>query len=544
MHLRPLDLKRRGKHIILHRELLLNDHDGGNLFVARQLGVHEGKLTLQALPHGILRPRLPDLTQGNEQDGLRHAEAEQTHLLNVVVTDEFVFDFGRDNEFSLRRLERILHAAGEVEVAIGVDFALVSGVEPAVGVEGLRRLFGAFVVAQHGVRGAGEHLLRLRINAVLRTGLRAADGAGLVLFGGDHVARRAVLRHAVGFRDRDAEAAEPLLGFRRDRRGTGHVAAALVQPEAGADLALHQRGDQGYFQQFVQLVGGHFAEHAKAQLRPDARYGEEESRPGILQIGREAGDALSEENLPTVGEAHRLDHPALRYVVQRQKAEEAVAAFIVHFQRVLVPKVAHQLDQCFIAQHHALRRSGGAGGEDDRPEAVPVGDRAVFDGLELGQDVAPGLPAHDVGIALVVRETDHGHILGHAFAHIVPDFHFTGNEQVYVAQPQYFGDLVSGQGSEEGNAYVARHHDGEVRDDPLPAVFADQADVAARLQLKAAQVSGYPAGHLPGFAPGVGLPFFAKRLVQKRQFGVLLFAVVKSFEGGFVVHDLYLVGLR
>jgi hypothetical protein len=25
---------------------------------------------------------------------------------------------------------------------------------------------------------------------------------------------------------------------------------------------------------------------------------------------------------------------------------------------------------------------------------------------------------------------------------------------------------------------------------------------------------------------------------------VLLFAVVKSFEGGFVVHDLYLVGLR
>ena len=65
-----------------------------------------------------------------------------------------VLDRRRRDVLALAGLEQVLHAAGDAQVALGVERALVAGVQPAVGGEGFARQLGLLVVAEHQAAGS------------------------------------------------------------------------------------------------------------------------------------------------------------------------------------------------------------------------------------------------------------------------------------------------------------------------------------------------------------------------------------------------------
>src|SRR4051812_14542138 len=83
------------------------------------------------------------------------------HIVDIWNQFEPIFNRLRRNIFSARGDEEILLAIGDFKIAIRIDLAHVTSVEPSAG----KRLSGfalPVVVAPHDVRSANEDLLILR----------------------------------------------------------------------------------------------------------------------------------------------------------------------------------------------------------------------------------------------------------------------------------------------------------------------------------------------------------------------------------------------
>ena len=138
-----------------------------------------------------------------EGDDLRHRRMIHQHLVDLERRDLLA-----------AAIDDLLQPAGDAQIAVLVEHALVAGVEPAMG-EGRGVGVGVVLVARRHVRSANDDLAGLarfqqlpvrRHDRDLRSG-RSADAAGLAQAGRQAVRRHLVrgFRHAVGFDDRAAE---------------------------------------------------------------------------------------------------------------------------------------------------------------------------------------------------------------------------------------------------------------------------------------------------------------------------------------------------
>ena len=96
---------------------------------------------------------------------------------------ELVFNRRGCHIFALAGLEQVFHPARDVQVALRVDVALVTGFQPAVFGEGLPGLFGFFVVTLHQCGTVHLHFAGFGVDAVLHTVVHRAHGALLVFAG-------------------------------------------------------------------------------------------------------------------------------------------------------------------------------------------------------------------------------------------------------------------------------------------------------------------------------------------------------------------------
>ena len=124
---------------------------------------------------------------------------------------ELVLDRLGGDELTARRLEQVLFAVGDLEIAVGVDFADVAGVQPTVDQGRCGRL-GVLIVALHDVGPADQDLtvvgdLDLDVANDLTDGAEA--GLSRLVDGDDGRG----LGEAVGFVDSEARRR------RRTRRG-------------------------------------------------------------------------------------------------------------------------------------------------------------------------------------------------------------------------------------------------------------------------------------------------------------------------------------
>src|SRR5690606_3541290 len=106
-----------------------------------------------------LRVRGPD-HGGDLLAPVRVGDAEDDRLRDAGVAGDRGLDLARIDVLPAAD-DEVLEAAGDGDVAALVHDADVAGVQPAVGVDGLRGRVGQVVVAEHDLVAAGADLARL-----------------------------------------------------------------------------------------------------------------------------------------------------------------------------------------------------------------------------------------------------------------------------------------------------------------------------------------------------------------------------------------------
>src|SRR5690606_25131090 len=124
---------------------------------------------------------------------------------------ELALDHLRGDVFAAGRDDQVFFAIGDAKEVAGL-LADITGVEPAVLVEGLGRGFGVLVVALEHVAAAHADLAVLG-DLDLGAGQRPADPTDLELVGRRHGRGAGALAHAVDLVDQHAEAGEEVEGL-------------------------------------------------------------------------------------------------------------------------------------------------------------------------------------------------------------------------------------------------------------------------------------------------------------------------------------------
>ena len=104
----------------------------------------------------------------------------------------------------------VLQPIGDEDAADLVKLADVAGVEPAIGVDDLRRLLGLVEVPLHDLWPAGQDLAGGGVDLDLRLGHRLADRAELEVLGSVDGEQRRRLGQAVALQDEHAHGVEEL----------------------------------------------------------------------------------------------------------------------------------------------------------------------------------------------------------------------------------------------------------------------------------------------------------------------------------------------
>jgi hypothetical protein len=231
----------------------------------------------------------------------------------------------------------------------------------------------------------------------LDAGQGRADRADPDVTGGVGGDDRGGLGHAVDLQDLDPDGREEGQEVGTDGRSTGQGVAQLVQAEPVADLGEHQLVEQRVLDADLQRWGAtgelcpdlllahldglerqrplaivlrlvDLAHDAGVHLLPHPRHGHEDVGAGLLEGGQDLGDVLDEVDRSPGTDPHVVGGHPLGDVGQRQVRDPAVAGLDVqqvHDHRELVEQVP-------VRDHHALRRTGGARGVDQRHGVVRV----------------------------------------------------------------------------------------------------------------------------------------------------------------------------
>src|SRR6185436_5151098 len=220
----PLELGQVGGHL-----------PDGLLVECDHLRPPDQVLAARAADAVLAGPALQALEVGDHQRGREVAlVADHHHFRDERVALEPVLDGLGSDLLSARGDDEVLLAVGDDQEAVLVDDPYVAGVEPALGIDGLRRVLRLVEVALHDVRAAGQDL-PVRGDPHLDAVERLAHRARLQVVGavaGDH---RAGLGEAVALEDDQAGGPEEL----RDLPGQGGAAGdEQPEPPAGARLDL------------------------------------------------------------------------------------------------------------------------------------------------------------------------------------------------------------------------------------------------------------------------------------------------------------------
>jgi len=466
--------------------------------------------------------------QHRQRQRLTEVGAGHAAGLDSRVHDQLVLDRRRRHVLALAGLEQVLHAAGDAQVALGVECALVAGAQPAVCGEGLARQFGFLVIAQHRARRLDLDLARHRVEPALHAVIRQAHRARALLAGQGGVADAAVLGHAVDLDQVKLELVVPAQQFGRHRRGAAGGEYAFLQAQGGKHLLAHDAAEDGDLQHAVQLGRRHLGVDALLELHPQARHAEEHRRPGTLQVGGEGFQALGKVDVHAGGQQPVFDQHALGNVAQRQVAQHAGA--VVDGRHPLQARL-HAPGEGGKAVHHALGRAGGARGVHDGRQFVGRAHGLTLQRRRAGGDVFPAR----IGPGCIFRrqrQADARHRGRDAGLHALPAVELADEQQLGLA---VFEDLADGARCQRG---VQRHRneaadpDREIRHQPVGRVLGQQRHLVAGLQTQRLQVGGHAPALVHHLAPGVftNLPRTGG-LGEDDTVGLGPFPVVQTLQG-------------
>src|SRR5437867_4327776 len=172
-----LDLEGRRNEAALDRPRLADDDQAVHLLVRVELGVDLAQVRLERALHGFAGTLQAFGRQHHQPQRLPEVGTGDAASFHRRVHDQFVLDRRRRDVFALAGLEQVLHTAGDAQVALGVELALVAGVQVAVVGEGLLRELGLLVVAEHRAFALDLDLAVARVDARVHRVVRQAHRA-------------------------------------------------------------------------------------------------------------------------------------------------------------------------------------------------------------------------------------------------------------------------------------------------------------------------------------------------------------------------------
>ena len=214
--------------------------------------------------------------------------APVTHAgLDRAVHHQPVLDRRRRHVLALAGLEQLLDPAGDAQVALGIERALVAGVQPAVGGERFARSAPAPCSSRASRPGSCTWISPLAGSMRDSTPSYGRPTVpGRCDAGQRGVRDAAVLGHAVDLDRSQAEARVPAQQLGRHRRGAAGGEGAVVAGRARAGSSCARcRATIGMPQQPLQLRRRHLGVHALLELDPQARH-REERRSAARAAGR------------------------------------------------------------------------------------------------------------------------------------------------------------------------------------------------------------------------------------------------------------------
>ncbi len=306
---------------------------------------------------------------------------------------------------------------------------------------------------------------------------------------------------------------EPAQQLRRDGRGAGDGQAAAQEPQAlpqrPVDEQVRQPAPQPALlaarpgeERALQPAGVlHLQLDAGVQLLPDARHPQEHRGLDLAQVRAHGLDALAEVHGAADLQRQVQAEDLLRHVAQRQVAEHLVVGTEPEHRR-------HDLG----ARHRVPRREEGALGRARGARGVDHHRRLV--GVQGRQPLRPPagrrvlaqqlLPAHEPRVVVVPQApgvVDHDALqAGHlrVVLHDLVDLLLVlGEEQGGAAVREQPRDLVGRVGLVDAHAAGATGLDGQVRDQPLRPVVAEDAGVVPGPQAPLPQRPGGPGDPVP-----------------------------------------------
>ena len=313
---------------------------------------------------------------------------------NVGREFEFVLQFAGGDVFAARCDDDVLHAVCDAEEPFLVHQAHVTGVQPAVRVDGFGGLLGQVQVAHEDIGTSHQDFARGRVEPHFVETSRWANGARLHA-GGGHAGRcTAGFRHAPHLQHGNTQGHVPLHQFGRDGGRPGHAKACAVDADELARIvqgqpacqreAQFQAGSHGLarhhllgnahayanapcvsctLQRTRFLEGDH---HAGIELLPNAGHGGEHRGGNLAHVLGNRFGVLDKIQFGAGIERKVLSAHALGNVAQGQEAHAFIALVLRH-QGV---EAARGVDQSAVAVHGSLGLAGGARGVDQNGKVL------------------------------------------------------------------------------------------------------------------------------------------------------------------------------
>ena len=379
------------------RQGIAGERDFGDALIGGQVRVHRR----HRLAHGGGDVGVPGVADGARL-GQHQAEQPAAVFQQGEFADVGMALIGRLHGLGLHVLaaggdDEFLGAAGDEQIAAGIQPPQIAGAEPAVGGEGLLRLLRQVAVAREDVRAAYLDLA-VRSDAHFHPRQRAADAAGAAHGRVDADERRG-LGQAVADRHLPAQSAEFSRQLRFQRR-----AAAGQQPQFRGELLVQQVAEQcaaGVQPQAVECPRqGHEAAHqgggrAAARRHPrldagqhggiHARHPHHDRGFAFLQRPQHlrAGERLRQDQRQPQGKRRQQPQHEGIDMVQRQGQRHPVSGD----EEAGGAQGLDLEDEIGVGQGHALGHAGGARGVE-QDGGLP--GRGFGQARSLGHDVPRG----------------------------------------------------------------------------------------------------------------------------------------------------------
>jgi hypothetical protein len=271
---------------------------------------------------------------------------------------------------------------------------------------------------------------------------------------------------------------------------------------------------------------GELGRDARVDLLPDARHAEEDGRLHLPEI---VGDLL--DRLREVDRRARRERPVDREHLLGDVRERQVREADVGRRGVDdVARGRRRPGEVLVREHHALRRPRRARGVDEGREALRLERRDALVEARLGHAVTrreERVPVMERERRRVGRHGDalHEHDVtqprkrrGHALD-LAPLLEALEQDDRRLAVLDHERDLLGRAGRVDAGRRAARGHRGDVEDDPLGAVEAEDGRRPAQLEAERDERAGGPAYLGRVLGPGGPLPDAARLGEVRRRIG-------------------------